>query len=355
MQKQSTDILIIGAGLSGLALAYYLKQLNVSVILAEARDRIGGRIYTKPNANQAPVELGATWITKEHSELLKLLKVLHLEVFEQFYGTTAIYEPSKTNPAQLINLPQSNHANYRVTGGTQGIINALSEELEANQIITDCTIFSIEKHEGFISATSEVYKFKCKHIISTLPPYLFEKTIPIKPELPREVKELMINTHTWMQDSIKVGFTFAAPFWKSEHTSGTIYSSVGALQEFYDHSSSDGTLHALVGFMNTKFHSHTKEERQELALKQLEQYYGNQARHFLSYEELDWQDERFTTASCDRVIMPQQNNGHPIYKNSYLNNTLFITGTETSAYASGKMEGALRSAQQVFTQIKSLL
>jgi monoamine oxidase len=355
MQKKSTDILIIGAGLTGLTLAYYLKQLNVSVTLVEARGRIGGRIYTKQNTNQAPIELGATWLVNEHSELLKLLKTLNLEVFEQFYGTTAIYEPSKANPAQLVNLPQSNQASYRIKNGTQRVISRLSEALEANQIVTDCAISSIKKHGDVIVATSEAYEFECKHIISTLPPYLLDKTISIEPELPREVKDIMQTTHTWMHDSIKVGFTFAAAFWEDERTSGTIYSNVSALQEFYDHSSADGNLHALVGFMNTKFHSHTKEERRELALKQLEQYYGNQVRRFLTYEELVWHGERYTNSSHDGFIMPQQNNGHPVFQSSYLNNALFVAGTETSTYASGKMEGAVRSAQHVFKQIKSLL
>ncbi|MFT5847747.1 MAG: monoamine oxidase [Psychroserpens sp.] len=355
MQKQSTDILIIGAGLTGLTLAYYLKQLNVSVTIVEARSRLGGRVYTKENTNQAPIELGATWLVNEHSELLGLLKTLNLEVFEQFYGTTAIYEPSKAHPPQLVNSPNNNQTSYRIKNGTQTIINALSTQLEENQIITDCAISSIKRYHDFISATSEAYEFKCKHIISTLPPYLFDKTITIEPELPREIKEIMQNTHTWMQDSIKVGFTFEAPFWKGERTSGTIYSTVSVLQEFYDHSSSDNTSHALVGFMNKEFHSHTKEERQELALEQLEQYYGNQVRRFLSYEELDWRNERFTTASHDGFLMSQQNNGHPLFQNSFLNNSLFVAGTETSPYASGKMEGAIRSARHIFKHIESLL
>nr|WP_321244567.1 FAD-dependent oxidoreductase [uncultured Psychroserpens sp.] len=355
MQKKTTDVLIIGAGLTGLTLAYYLKQLDVSVTLVEARDRIGGRIYTKQNTSQAPIELGATWLVNEHSELLKLLKALGLDVFDQHYGTTAIYEPSKSNPPQLVNLPQSNQSSYRIKNGTQTIITSLSEALESNQITTNCNITNINKQDDFILATSENHEFKCKHIVSTLPPYLFEKTIKVKPQLDSKTKEVMQNTHTWMHDSIKVGFTFKTPFWKGERTSGTIYSNVSALHEFYDHSDADNNLHALAGFMNKDFYNHTREERQEFALKQLEQYYGNQARTFLSYQELVWQDERFTTSTYDHFLMPQQNNGHSIFQTSFLNNTLFIAGTETSTYASGKMEGAVRSAQQVFKQLESLL
>jgi monoamine oxidase len=355
MQKKTTDVLIIGAGFTGLTLAYYLKQLDVSVTLVEARDRIGGRIYTKQNTNQAPIELGATWLVNEHSELLKLIKTLGLDVFEQHYGSTAIYEPSKSNPPQLVNLPQSSQSSYRIKNGTQSIIKSLSEVLKSDQIATNCNITNINKHDDYILATSENHEFKCKHIISTLPPYLFDQTISVYPNLPKEITSIMQNTHTWMHDSIKVGFTFKTPFWKGERTSGTIYSNVSALQELYDHSDADNNTYALVGFMNKSFYGNTIEERQELALKQLEYYYGNQVRQFLSYEELVWQDERFTTARYDNFIMPQQNNGNPLFQNSFLNHSLFIAGTETSSYASGKMEGAIRSAQQVFKQLESLL
>lgn len=355
MQKKTTDILIIGAGLTGLTLAYYLKQLDISVTLVEARQRIGGRIYTKQNANEAPIELGATWLVNEHTKLLKLINTLHLDVFEQFYGKTAIYEPNATNAAQLVNLPQSNQASYRVKDGTESIINTLAKELQGSQIITNCKISSIENANDFITAKSKTHEFECKQMVSTLPPFLFEKTITTKPKLNEDLKIVMQNTHTWMHDSIKVGFTFKEAFWKGNRTSGTIYSNVSALQEFYDHSNTDGTLHALVGFMNKELHSQSKHKRQELALKQLELYYGNQVYDFLSYEELIWQDEPYTTASYDSFLMPQQNNGHPLFQKPTLNNRLYIAGTETSTYASGKMEGAVRSALQVFNQIKSLL
>ncbi|WP_040280918.1 flavin monoamine oxidase family protein [Psychroserpens damuponensis] len=355
MQNKTADVVIIGAGLTGLTLAYYLKQLDVSLLIIEARDRIGGRIYTKQNANQAPLELGATWLVNEHRELLNLIKTLDLEVFEQFYGTTAIYEPNTENPAQLVKLPQNNHSSYRIKNGTQSMIKALSETLDSNQIITNCEISEIAEHTGNITATSKSFEFTCKHIVSTLPPQLFENTINVKPELPPSVKEIMKNTHTWMHDSIKVGFTFANPFWKNISTSGTIYSNVSVLQEFYDHSSADNTKHALVGFMNKELNHYTKAQRKDLALKQLERYYGSHIHDYLSYEELAWKNETFTTAVNNSYIMPQRNNGHPVFQEAYLNNTLFIAGTETSEFAPGKMEGAIRSAQRVFNQIKSLL
>jgi len=355
MQHIKTDILIIGAGLTGLTLAYYLKQVDASVKIVEARDRVGGRIYTKKNKNQAPIELGATWFVKEHSEVLSLIKSLKLNVFEQYYGATAIYEPNKVNPPQLVKLPPNNSVSYRLENGTETIIQELLNNLNDDQIILDSPVESIRKSNHHFSVLSPKYNFECQYVISTLPPYLLHKTITIEPYLPSELISIMLNTHTWMHDSIKVGFTFKKAFWKGDKTSGTIYSNASPLQEFYDHSSADGSFNALVGFMNNSFYNYSKAERQKLALNQLQSYYGDQVLDFLTYEELVWKNEAYTTSYYDEFIMPQQNNGHLLFQNSYLDNRFFIAGTETSIYASGKMEGAIRSAQHTFKQIKEFL
>lgn len=56
------QILIIGAGLAGLAAARELKSLGHDVIIVEARDRIGGRIWTSNRWSDLPADFGATWI-----------------------------------------------------------------------------------------------------------------------------------------------------------------------------------------------------------------------------------------------------------------------------------------------------
>ena len=52
-------VIVMGAGISGLAAARTLAEKGLRVSLIEARDRVGGRIYTLPAANGGlPVELG---------------------------------------------------------------------------------------------------------------------------------------------------------------------------------------------------------------------------------------------------------------------------------------------------------
>lgn len=58
---RSADVLVLGAGIAGLRAAEVLTAAGKSVILLEARDRIGGRIFTDRSWGM-PLDLGASWI-----------------------------------------------------------------------------------------------------------------------------------------------------------------------------------------------------------------------------------------------------------------------------------------------------
>lgn len=63
LATQSCDVVILGAGAAGLAAAAALAAAGLSVVVLEARDRIGGRIWTRREPGlAAPIELGAEFI-----------------------------------------------------------------------------------------------------------------------------------------------------------------------------------------------------------------------------------------------------------------------------------------------------
>lgn len=69
-------IVIVGGGFAGLAAAVALRDLGLPVEILEARDRLGGRTWTRPFADRGPlVEYGGTWFmpdhTRVHRELLR--------------------------------------------------------------------------------------------------------------------------------------------------------------------------------------------------------------------------------------------------------------------------------------------
>ena len=60
--QMNNTVLVIGAGIAGLAAASNLKTQGIKVTVIEGRDRIGGRIWTDHSWKDTPIDLGASWI-----------------------------------------------------------------------------------------------------------------------------------------------------------------------------------------------------------------------------------------------------------------------------------------------------
>jgi monoamine oxidase len=77
------DVLIIGAGLAGLAAAAELHEAGLRVRLMEARDRIGGRAWSIPAQGlEQAIELGAEFIHGKPPELFSIAQAAHLDPIE---------------------------------------------------------------------------------------------------------------------------------------------------------------------------------------------------------------------------------------------------------------------------------
>lgn len=75
-------IAVIGAGFAGLAAADHLHRNGADVAVFEARDRVGGRVWSQPFAG-AIIERGAEFIMPGHDTLLGMAKRLGLVVFDK--------------------------------------------------------------------------------------------------------------------------------------------------------------------------------------------------------------------------------------------------------------------------------
>lgn len=353
MSKSS--IVILGGGLSGLTTAYLLEKEGYSSTILEARNRLGGRIYTLRNNSEPPIEMGATWLGKKHTHLISLLEKLGIDIFEQFMGEKAYYEYISTSPPQLVQLPHNEDPTYRISGGSDHLINVLRDQLDHSDIHLNQPAGSIEKQGDALIINSRDKQLDADFVISTLPPKLFNEQISVTPSLPSALIQKASQTHTWMAESIKVGLTYQQPFWRDSGTSGTIMSNVGPITEMYDHSDEESSRFALKGFLNEAYHSLTRKERLELTLDQLEKYYGSQSKEFTSYQELVWKNEPYTHSEYDRHIIPHQHNGDLIFRKSYLDGRLLISGSETASEFPGYMDGAVESAHHAVNKIKERL
>lgn len=347
-----TKTLIIGAGLAGLTLAYLLEKQGHDYLLLEARDRIGGRILTSRRAGGTPLELGATWLGKKHTELTSLLTELDLGTFEQVTGGRAIYEASSLSPAQVVQLPHNDEPSYRIAGGSDSVIHKLSDSLPAEKIRPGETVRSIDGIRPRLVITTDRGIYHANKVVSTLPPKLLVSNVAVRPALPESLQRLAATTHTWMGESIKVGLRYAEPFWRENGgPGGTIFSNVGPVSEMYDHTNVEDSQYALKGFLNGAYHSVSREERREMVLDQLRRYYSEVVDTYLAYEEGVWRHEPHTFVPYADHVLPHQHNGHPVFREAYFDGRLFLAGSETAVLYPGYMDGAVRSARRVALEL----
>jgi monoamine oxidase len=79
----SADVIIVGAGAAGLAAAVELGRAGLAATVLEARDRIGGRIFTRSDpASGAAIELGAEFIHGLPPEIWQPLQARNVKITE---------------------------------------------------------------------------------------------------------------------------------------------------------------------------------------------------------------------------------------------------------------------------------
>ncbi|WP_328362170.1 FAD-dependent oxidoreductase [Mycobacterium sp. NBC_00419] len=89
---RKADVIIVGAGLSGMIAARTVLAAGLQPLVLEADERVGGRILTEEALPGLPVELGAQWIGDTHHRMFALAEELGVQTYPQFDEGQTSYE-----------------------------------------------------------------------------------------------------------------------------------------------------------------------------------------------------------------------------------------------------------------------
>lgn len=361
------NVVIVGAGLSGLRAASLLIEKGYNCRILEARDRIGGRILSSFDPNRPDLgrfDLGPTWFWPENeNHISKLVKDLSLETFEQYKDGEILIERFQMKPPERCVLKENADEKWiRLTGGMQSLIDALTETIPSEIIELETLVKKIQLNEaGDIIVEAECSDGKRKKVaadavILALPPRLVAQHIDFSPSLPSNLITDLVKKPTWMAGQAKVVAVYERPFWREVGLSGYVLSAVGPLEEIYDASPITGSG-ALFGFFGMPSEVRGKlgqDEILKLVIGQLVKLFGSEAKNAKAIFYKDWSSDSETAVEED--LSPFKNYksyGQPPVKGVFENKIIFA-GTETNALFSGHLEGALQSAEQAANKIINL-
>ncbi len=115
---EAADVLVVGAGLAGLIAARDLTAAGRSVLVLEARDRVGGRVVNQDIGDGKIVEMGGQWAGPTQDRLLALAQQLGVPTFPtydigqkvlHFNGKRGTYRGTipRINPLVLADIGQA--------------------------------------------------------------------------------------------------------------------------------------------------------------------------------------------------------------------------------------------------------
>ena len=90
------DVVVVGAGLSGLVAAHRLRKKGHSVLVLEARDRVGGRVLNHELRDGSVIESGAAFVGPTQDHILRLADELHVKTFKEYVDGSNVYISSTT-------------------------------------------------------------------------------------------------------------------------------------------------------------------------------------------------------------------------------------------------------------------
>jgi monoamine oxidase len=349
--------LIVGGGLAGLVTALHLQAQRVPFELVEARDRLGGRIFSADaagNASSDGFDLGPSWFWPDmQPDLARLINELGLRIFRQHEVGDVLIQYRPGAPVERYPGGSDHSASARLAGGTGELISALSARLPAARIRTNTAARRITLSEQgcvveCVRPDGTLKSLKAARVVLAMPPRLLAQAISFEPELDGGTLSAWARTPTWMAPHAKFVAVYDRPFWREMGLSGSGRSMVGPLAEIHDATTASGQA-ALFGFVGIAARQRRKFDEASIvaaAVSQLTTMYGPLASTPQATLYKDWAADPLTATQDDLDAAGHPNGLRTSQVDGVWAGRLFLAGSEASSREPGYLAGAVDAAER---------
>ncbi len=116
-QRRKHSCVVIGAGFSGLAAAYKLKNAGWDVTVLDGRSRIGGRVLSQKMGDGLVCELGAEWVGESHERLKALCADFKIPLQKHQFDDYLMQNGKVSRPGEWSFSPQAKAAFEKIIKG----------------------------------------------------------------------------------------------------------------------------------------------------------------------------------------------------------------------------------------------
>lgn len=355
----SADVIVIGAGLSGLVATTLLLEQGRSVLLLEAAVNPGGRIQSLHDTETGHVlgDLGPTWVWPPYQPVVvQWLERLGLDTFPQFETGNAALDYGSAAPVQFQSLP-GQHGIARIAGGPVALIDALVAKLPEGVLRTGLAATAVCVDETGVRVEASGDTFCAEKVIVATPLRVAESSINWSPVLPDALGHAMRGTPTWMSVHAKALIVYPTAFWREAGLSGRVASRAGPLVEAHDVSGEDGTPAAIFGFVGWPHDMRVanKDRLNTEIVAQLVRCFGESAARPAQIHVEDWAANPFISTPGDLAEpMSHPDVGPDVLRQACAKGRVVFAAAETSDMSPGLIEGALAAGMRAARQILGL-
>ena len=345
--------LIIGGGLSGLAIADALETAGHDYLLVEARSCLGGRVLTQQVAG-ASFDLGPAWFWPGQPRIAAMIERFGLTKFDQFSQGALSFEDAQGRVQQGKGFA-SMEGSWRLAGGLGRLIDVLTNRLGDHRVRLGTSITSIIlDNDGCTATCANGDRITADRVVLALPPRIGAQ-IAFTPALPDGALQVMQETATWMAGQAKAVAVYDTPFWRAQGLSGDATSRRGPMVEIHDASAADGGPYALFGFIGVPPQARRDEEGLRTHVQaQLVRLFGTQAAAPRELLIKDWAFDPHTATQADQApLYAHPAYGMPADLEGLWGGKLLFAGSEVAQTFGGYLEGALEAAEAALKTLTS--